>query len=239
MVLVLSALEMEVRPLRRKLRQMSVQMGAGRALDREVRIALTGVGSEASKAAAERLLDRYPVRVAISTGFAGALSAGLEAGQLFASDAIHAPDCPALHPDRVLLDRARAVGGAALRVGASVTVPSSAGASSSREELQARHGVETVDMESYWIAGAAIRRGIPCLVVRAISDTRDQQLPDLSMKVGGTLGPPFALLAAFLRRPGTLGLIPALWRQSRLAAARLSDFLVRFLPALGQEGLAP
>jgi nucleoside phosphorylase len=198
---------MEVRPLRRKLRGAAPRVGwlpTG-----EVKIPVTGLGRKAAETAAEKLLDRYPVRMVISTGFAGALTSEMEAGQLFASDTVHAPDNSPLRTDEALLERALAIGRGDLRIAALVSVPSLVGDKSSREALHAAHGALAVDMESYWIARAAMRRRIPCLVVRAVSDTVEQKI--------------FSLRA-----------LPALWRQSRLAAFRLADFIVRFISQAGQ-----
>jgi len=110
MVLVLAALPMEVRPLRRKLSGAAARVGwlpIG-----EVKIAVTGLGRKAAETGAEKLLDRYPVRMVISTGFAGGLTFEMEAGQLFASDTVSAPDNSPVRTDEALPERALTIGGA-------------------------------------------------------------------------------------------------------------------------------
>jgi nucleoside phosphorylase len=229
MMAVLAALPQELGPLRARLRATASGPGVwerdgprGMAI-----LALTGMGAEACKRATKRLLDRYQVKALISTGFAGALSESLRPGQVIISSSVRAPgDVPVIHLDEALMKQALAIGEP--RAVTSVTVPSAANTRKSREALRTAYRAEAVDMESYWIAEAARRRGIPCLVIRAVLDTVEQEIPELETEAAGP-GASLLLLLAFMRSPRSLASLPSLWIRSRLAAARLAIFITGFL----------
>ncbi len=238
MVAVLAALPQELKPLRMRLPTKRAELPdvwieekpSGNAI-----LALTGMGREASSRATERVLDRYPVGAVISTGFAGALSESLGPGQLIAGSRMRAPgERSVLLPDEVLLGLALSAGG--LRPVTTVTVPSSASTRKSRQGLRLSYGAEAVDMESYWIARTALGRGIPFLEVRAVLDTMDMDIPELEAGPTGSAAAGLRMLLAFLRSPRSFALLPSLWARSRLAAGRLTLFLISFLDLLAGRG---
>jgi nucleoside phosphorylase len=164
----------------------------------------------------------------ISTGFAGALSESLGPGHLIAASQVReACGLPVIRPDGNLLDRALSSG--ELRAVTTVTVPSAASTRESRQVLRAAHGAEAVDMESYWIARVARERGVPCLVIRAVLDTVDQEIPQLEIGSARRGAASLLMLLAFMRSPRTLALLPSLWARSRLASGRLAVFITFFL----------
>jgi nucleoside phosphorylase len=230
MVAVLAALPQELQPLRRRLRARPAELSAAwmaEASRAGAILALTGMGREASAAAAERVLDRYPVSAVVSTGFAGALSESLGPGQLIAARRMRAPgEESELWPDGALLRRALSAGG--LRAVTTVTVLSAASTREGRQALRTGYEAEAVDMESYWIARAAWRRGIPFVAIRAVLDTVEMDLPEVASRSAGTASG-LRMLLAFLRSPGSFALLPSLWARSRLAAGRLAVFIANFL----------
>jgi nucleoside phosphorylase len=231
MVAVLAALPQELQPLRSRLRASRAALPGvwiGESPRGRAMLALTGMGRQASAGATERLLDRYPVRAVVSTGFAGALSESLDPGQLIVSVRMRAPgERAVLCPDGSLLERALSAGG--LRPVATVTVPSAASTPESRQALRTGYEAEAVDMESYWIAEAAVRRGIPFLAIRAVLDTVEMAIPELETGSAGPAASSLRMLLAFLRSPRSFALLPSLWARSRLAAGRLAVFIADFL----------
>jgi len=153
-----AALPREVRPLPRKLR------GAAASFEwlptDEIKVAVTGLGRKAAEAAAEKLLHRYPVHMVISTGFAGALTSEMEAGQLFASDTVNAPDNSPLRTDKTLLERALTIGVGDLRLAALVSVPSLVSDAASRKALHVAHEAQA---EATRLHGPLCAGGSPAL----------------------------------------------------------------------------
>ncbi len=240
MTAVLAALPQELGPLRK--RMAAKRAGApgawiaGSTQGGSI-LALTGMGRDSAEAMTERLMDRYPVETVISTGFAGALSGDLRPGQLVASSRVCAsggfPDIPL---EGALLTTAVARAGGALLPCVSVTVPTAASSRDSRRHLRLTHEALSVDMESYWIARAALARGKPCLVIRAILDTEEQDIPVLDTGGAGPAAASLLMLAAFFRAPRSFALLPSLWRRSLLAANRLAAFLAGFIQAIAESG---
>jgi adenosylhomocysteine nucleosidase len=242
MVAVLAALPQELKPLRVRLRAEAADLPDSWIKESPkgtVILALTGMGGEAASRAAERILDRHRPSAVISTGFAGSLSECLGPGQLIAAGQVRAPGgLPIIRPDEILLQRALASG--ELRAVTTVTVPSAASTRESRQALRAAHGAEAVDMESYWIARVARERGIPCLAIRAVLDTVDQEIPHLEIGSTRPGAASLLMLLAFMRSPRGFALLPSLWARSRLAGGRLAVFIASFLERhfqAGREGL--
>jgi adenosylhomocysteine nucleosidase len=231
-IAVLAALPQELGPLRRRAHAKKASVPGQWLAGGDAVLALTGMGRDSSERVIGRVLESYPVEIVISTGFAGALREGLAPGQLVASRRICAPGgLPDIPLEGRLLSRAITCSGGALLPCVSVTVPTTASTRGGRRQLALAHDAQSVDMESYWIARAAQARGTPCLVVRAILDTEEQEIPPLETRGGGP-PPTLAMLAAFLRSPRSLALLPSLWRRSVLAADRLAAFLVGLLRTL-------
>jgi adenosylhomocysteine nucleosidase len=93
-------------------------------------------------------------------------------------------------------------------------------------------GALCVDMESHVVMETARSRGVPCLVIRAVADTAEDELPDIAFDAigndGGVRG--VALAARLLRNPREISDVIGLWRASRPAFAALSR--VAALPSL-------
>lgn len=75
-----------------------------------------------------------------------------------------------------------------------------------KADLQQKTGAAVVDMEGGPILAFGARFNIPVAMVRVISDTANQDLPDLSKAIGvdGSLNP-FLLTWAFLQKPFAAG----------------------------------
>ena len=110
---------------------------------------------------------------------------------------------------------------------------------SGEEKSRLAETADVVDMESYHLLGAFASSKIPAVVLRAISDGNDEDLPvDFSRcltKEGKVKAGP--LLKGLLARPSR---VPGLIRfgvRSRKAAANLAQFLDSFIAAMPPEAV--
>lgn len=186
---MLAALHVELVMLERKLdrRRAMGQLGSvhgtrGQLCGKEILLVRTGVGGERASEAAEMVLAAERVEAVISMGFAGALQAELQAGELVLCREVHlhgeeSPPGPATKSDERLLSLASAAldeAGLPFRQGDSLTVRRVV--ATAREKREMAHLGRIVEMESYWVGKIAREKGVPFLTIRAISDTADQDL---------------------------------------------------------------
>ena len=149
----------------------------------EVHLLNTGMGSAAAVAAAQAVLSEAALDAVVSTGYAGALGpAGI--GELIVGTEVlnWTKEKPRtrLRTDPVLLAMAReAVESAqtAWSQGSVVTVDNIMWRATEKQALGRVSGAIAVDMESAAIAQAAATAGVPFLLVRAISDRAQDDLP--------------------------------------------------------------
>jgi adenosylhomocysteine nucleosidase len=212
-VLVTFALPDESRAFSRRLRQRRIVGPAshlplvlGECGGRPVAVAHTGVGDSAG--CRERLdlalqgaaggMGR-PALV-ISSGYAGALQAGIAVGDLILGVNCSAPTLAA--------DAARLLTGWRLHQGALTTQPRVAETPAEKTRLAAATGALAVDMESGWIAAACARASVPMLSLRVVSDAAEQAFPapgDVLFDVARQRPRYVALPLWLLRHPGRIG----------------------------------
>ncbi|MGM0366325.1 MAG: hypothetical protein ACQEP5_07285, partial [Actinomycetota bacterium] len=93
-----------------------------------------------------------------------------------------------------------------------------------KAELHKNFGVQAVDMESYYICRQAAVQNIPFMVIRAVSDTAEQDLPpfmaDFSRgkKFIGSLG-----LIKYVTRPSRAKELWHTLKNTRAAAVNLTE----------------
>lgn len=99
---------------------------------------------------------------------------------------------------------------------------------------------EAVDMESFHIASMFNGEAVPVIVIRAISDSSEEDLPIDFTKCLTSEGRlrPGALARELLERPSRLPELIRFGRQSRNAARKLSSFLDGFVLALTPDVLS-
>jgi adenosylhomocysteine nucleosidase len=213
-ILVCFAVPEEARPFRRRLAT------AAPALRESVDILVTGMGPGPATTALHQYLSqrRTPPRLLITAGFAGALHP-----QLKVSDVVFdATDAP---PFATLLAQHGAKPAHFHTTNHVVTT------AAAKHRLHLETGAEVVEMESGALRDLARQRGIPCLLLRTISDPAHEDLP---LDFGPLVGPnghlsPIRLALALLRHPTAIPGLLRLGRRTTLAARNLGEILITAL----------
>lgn len=246
-VLVTFAVEAEFVPWRRRhsfaLVEMPTPIGLkshyvyrGTVLGNSVDVLLTGIGWETNVIANRprfllRELLRLEPDICISSGLAGGLAPDLKAGDVVVASAI-----------------SLRTGGDVIRCNSNlVSLAGEVGAQVKRMQVTETHVVsearakaalgafaDFVDMESYYILQIVSGTRIPAVSIRAISDTREQNLPTEIEKIVSREGrpQPMPLLKLLLRRPWQIPSLVSFGANSKNATVTLADFLDRFLETL-------
>ncbi len=210
-----------------------------RVNDLEVSVLLTGIGWDGAKssfAIAEALKQKPDF--CISSGLAGALRPEYRHGNVLVAREICRPG-----EEQVVTPSASLVSSAAEKgaqiVEAFVTNDRIVRTKEEKDKL----GVlgDAVEMESYYVLRAAAKAGVPCVAIRAVSDTSDEELPVDFEQVVDRAG--HVRWQSLLREIGTHpSRIRALIRfggKSKAAAYQLACFLDDYVEALSDSLLPP
>lgn len=195
----------------------------------------TGDGWSNAEQGVEALLERFPVTGLIGAGVAGALSPGLQVGDLLVARSVFKALEPAPSPEPSWLARATGTiaGAQAATLVSFDEILCSAERKATLWSRLRQNGSAALDMESAAWAHVAGRRGTPYLIVRAVLDRAEEDLPEFLTNClfpwGGLNRAKVARHA--LRHPGVVGDLLALRRRVRFCAERLADFVERFLNA--------
>ncbi|MET0386153.1 MAG: hypothetical protein ABW321_09360, partial [Polyangiales bacterium] len=192
--LVLTAMPEEARALRAVLRattrvQRRPALWRGQLGDTPLLLAMTGDGPRNAHAAATRVLDdpRWQIAQVLVLGVAGALSRELRLGDLVVATEVHVEAAGGPSPQRTLHADPTAVDSVARATGARrgviVSATQIADTVAGKRQLLATCGSSgrpaVVDLESFSYVALAEARGLPWLVLRAVSDTADEHLPSM------------------------------------------------------------
>ncbi len=213
------------RQLKLKLLDAHDQIWGAELSGHVIRLCLSGMVPAVAKQRVTRFLDADKLEVMICCGLAGALRADIEVGDLIVQSA-----------DPSMIQCAEAAlkqRDIAYHVGPLVTVATPVLTPSARRELAATSGAIAVDMESQTIAALCRERGIPCLAMKGVSDSLDD---DLSPILGGfeIISIPRIALHV-LWRPRTWPLAARLARHSYVAASRLGHGVWGVLHPISQS----
>jgi adenosylhomocysteine nucleosidase len=188
MTAVVAAMPEEARCLRRGLQGMQRIAGApcGAVLGRfggvPIALAVTGDGERNAGEGLSALLASLPIRRLLVIGVSGALSPSLEPCALLVAARVVREGGRVLEPDHSLTRAA--VESTSARLGILISAAKIADSAAEKERLLAlasspRFGPVAVDLESAAYAEAATHAGIPWMVLRAVSDTAAENLPEL------------------------------------------------------------
>jgi len=215
-IAIIAAMEREVRPLIRggKVTGWKVRMieHAGRSYrlfeHGDAVLVCGGIGAAAARRATETVIQEVRPGRVISAGFAGALDASLQVGDV-------------LEPRTVI----NAADGVRTEVGAGTGILVSSATVAGKEQksrLGKAYGASAVDMEAAAVAQGAQARGVEFAAVKAISDAVDFDLPAMDRFVA-----PDGTFHA-MRFAGHVALRPWLWRTT-IALAQNSSKASRAL----------
>jgi len=198
-----------------------------------LRRAVSGVGPERARHAAEALLDQGATAL-LSWGFAGALVPDLAPGTVIAPERIEGEDPGPIDPNwrRRLLATAGA--GSGIIGGKLAHSDSTLEGPAQKRRLALETGAVAVDQESAAVAAAAVRAGVPFLAIRAILDPVDFRLPPRLTKMAeywGAVPATWALLT-LLRHPAELRYLARLARPLRQAKRSLRGLAREMGPEL-------
>jgi adenosylhomocysteine nucleosidase len=226
-IALVAEVKWEVREVcrRLKLRPIDPADGVWRAsLDgHDVGLCMSGMIPSVSKQRVDRFLDSRPFDLMICSGLAGALRDDIAVG-----DIIVQSEDPRLVE---AAETALASAGISFHTGPLVTVAKPVLTPAARRVLAAESRAIAVDMESQTIAALCRERGIPCLAMKGVSDSIDD---DLSPILGGFEIVDIPRIARrVLRRPGTWPLAARLARHSYRAANNLGRGVWNTLGRIG------
>jgi adenosylhomocysteine nucleosidase len=248
LIAVVAAMPEELAPLRALLsgivraRVGSLSIERGWLNGRPVVLAATGDGAANARAGVGELLAGGPVDGLIVIGVAGALSAGLPSGALVVGSRVidEGGRSFAADGDQVAAV-ARATGG---RAGVVVSAGRIADSAAEKQRLarmaDAGAGAAVVDLESVTYLAAATAAGVPWLVLRSVSDTADEALPELlnRSRDGGGAVRRGQVLFGLLRQPQALPFLLTLRGRVARGAAALATAVAAALPVFDRSRLA-
>jgi adenosylhomocysteine nucleosidase len=233
-------------PVDRRVEIEGVSCFIGQQGDRSYWLVHSGIGPEAANAAANAVLTRQPMALAISTGFAGALVPAaigdVIVGNSVSSGWFDGAWNEIAHPifcDAVVVSAVRSAVaqiGMTDHIGSVVSMSRVICRASEKQMISRLTGAVALDMESAALGTVAMERGIPFVVFRTVSDLVGEDLPldfNLFLRPAGWVRG----LVSLLSHPSSLIGLNRLRRQSRLAADRLAA--VCFAYAGGGFGLLP
>lgn len=153
-------------------------------------------GDEAAQSAGA-LISRFRPKFLVSAGFASSVKTCLPIGGIVVCERISAVDGPAyswrasdalkIETDPSVVDRIRremSDSDVEFEVDGCLTLPESIVRSPMKEWLGRTFDVAAVDLDSYWVADALRETRLPCIPVRVVMDTVEQ---DLSPRVSETM----------------------------------------------------
>jgi adenosylhomocysteine nucleosidase len=208
-------------------------------LDEHHAVMVSGMGPQRAEYAANYLI-RLNLSGILTWGTAGALNPSLKPGDVLIPGSVGLAGATALPVDAAWRQRVlsalpnaeRPAAGTALQVGEPVTT------SAEKRQLFQATDAAAVDMESYAVAAAAAKAGLPFLCIRAIADTADH---DLSPRLLNAIDPYGRLrwdrVLSLMHGQEILGLI-ALARAFRQALASLRRLAMLLGPRLAFDSVS-
>lgn len=234
-IAVVAALGIELGGLEDRLQALRVFHGHGFLVrlgllrNRPVMLVTTGVGPAAAAKAVDSVLAAHRPQWVVSAGFAGGLQPGLAHGDLVAPDAlvdaagrVLPVAAASLLPSAV----AENLRGGSLRVGRLLSVDRLARTPQEKHTLAERHQALAVDMETFAVAEACLRQGVPMIPLRVITDAAEDELPrelDRLLQPQSAARRLGAALRAIVQRPSTVKDFYRLHETAVAGADRLAE----------------
>ena len=184
-----------------------------------VSVLIVGIGRQNAEKSVRSFLASNSPELVLTCGFAGGLNPDLKLG-----DVIFELSTLNIQPSTRLL----AAGAKSAKIFCADRIATTV---AEKKALRAETGADAVEMESAAIHAVCAERGIPCVTVRVISDTADEDLPlDFNALAKADKSIDFGkLFLAIAKSPGKIGALMALQKKTRLAAERLAAVLSKIL----------
>ena len=204
--LVCFALAVEAAPLRK----LAVKIP-------DVAILVTGIGCQNAETSLRQFLVKNLPKQVLTCGFAGGLNPELASG-----DVVYMTGYPALEERLANTNAKLANFFSAARIATTVA---------EKQQLRTESGADVVEMESGIIFEVCRESRIPCAMVRAISDTANEDLPldfnalskpDLSLDYG-------KLAWAIVKSPWKIGALLQLHQKTSFAARQLANVVAKVI----------
>ena len=188
----------------------------------KAQIFLTGIGRmNADKATKDFLATHSPLML-ITCGFAGGLLPELRVGDIV----FEMPESNDVY--NVVRPKLIAAGA---REGKIFCADRIATTAADKAKLRDATHADAAEMESGAVQSVCALRGIPCVTVRVISDTANEDLPlDFNQFLTDDKKMDMAkLMLAVAKAPWKMGALMELQKNTKLAAQRLADVLVKVI----------
>lgn len=238
MIAVVTALREELAPLLRRARiERVVRLGwrrchLGTLMSTPVVLMAGGDGVERAEESVCKLLQRFDVSLLIGAGIAGGIAPALRSGDLIIASEVRAPDGSTMQSDPLLVERTAALDTRVQRA-TICSVERMAGSVAAKREL-ALSNAHAIDTESAGWALAASRFGVGFLVIRAIFDAVEEEIPEFvtaGVAADGSIDRRAVLRHAVLH-PNTIPRLLQMRERMRACSAALADFVARSVTAL-------
>lgn len=244
MIAVFSALRQEVSELRKEMSVSRIssldRFGVieGKYGGKDILLVLTGVGKKNALKAVQLVLEKYPASAIISTGFGGALNEKTRVGDIVVCSSLYNGEAPPLNNESLESDsqlvsasqKTLVNAGSGFLIGTGVTVPFVSSTPENKISLGKQYQADTVEMESYWIAGIAADRKLPFLEARSISDSVQDDLSFLTRIVSGSGKiKPMSAAACLISHPESIKKIRQLDGNAKKAERSLALFLGKLI----------
>ena len=211
----------------------------GKYQGRNIVLVRTGVGRKRAQNATQQVIDKFNPEVIISMGYAGALTEGLNVGDMFVASTIFSPesdsnsfemDDPKNLKWLELAKKTPPPENVKLKIGRLITVDMVVHTPKAKKELGSRFRAEAVEMETLEIALLARVNKIAFISIRGISDAVNHELIDSSSFLSND-GEISKLRAGWyvLTHPKSLKNVFSLRSNTQIATQNLTDFISRLI----------
>lgn len=199
----------------------------------------TGVGRKRAQNTTHQVINKFNPEVIISMGYAGALTEGLNVGDLFVASTILSSESDSKSfemgdPKNLkwleLAKNTQPPENFKLKVGKLITVDMVVHTPEAKKELRNEFGAEAVEMETLEVALLTRANKIPFISIRGISDAVNHELIDSSSFLGSD-GEISKLRAGWyvLTHPKSLKSVFSLRSNTQIATQNLTDFISRLV----------
>ena len=211
----------------------------GKYQGRNIVLVRTGVGRKRAQNATQQVIDKFNPEVIISMGYAGALTEGLNVGDMFVASTILSPesdsnsfemDDPKNLKWLELAKNTPPPENVKLKIGRLITVDMVVHTPKAKKELGSRFRAEAVEMETLEIALLTRVNKIAFISIRGISDAVNHELIDCSSFLSSD-GELSKLRAGWyvLTHPKSLKNAFSLRSNTQIATQNLTDFISRLI----------